>query len=190
MDLQRPIAFSLLMLIPLFGLCDADYDRCVDQYLAGTEASIEVFEEIASAGDANSQYCVGVAYHEGKGVDRDPATAIEWYLKAGQKGHLEAQYWLCLMYREGMGVTPNALESLYWCKRAAKEKHPSALYALGQWYYDGHGRNKFTDHINAYIWFSRAAAAGEDAGADMIRMLENQMTDLQIIEARKLAESR
>ena len=30
--------------------------------------------------------------------------------------------------------------------------------------------------------------AGEEAGADMIRLLEDQMTDLQILEASKLLE--
>ena len=109
-------------------------------------------------------------------------------MSAGQRGHLEAQYWLCVIYREGIGVEANALESLYWCERAANRNHPSALYALGQWYYGGYGRNKFTDYLNAYIWFSRAVMAGEEAGADMIRLLEDQMTDLQILEASKLLE--
>jgi TPR repeat protein len=63
------------------------------------------------------------------------------------------------------------------------------LYALGNLYYSGHGRDKFTDYLNAYIWFSRAEKAGEQGAADMVEFMESQMTDLQILEARKLVET-
>jgi TPR repeat protein len=109
-------------------------------------------------------------------------------LRAGQKGHLEAQYWLCILYREGIGVEANALESRYWCKRAAKKNHSKALYALGQWYYGGYDRNMNTDYLNAYVWFARAVVAGEPGADAMIQLLENQMTDLQILEAKKIME--
>ena len=164
-------------------MCDEDYDACVNTFGSDGSLSFDALEQIAKSGVTDAQYCLAVVYHEGKNVPRDRAKAASWYLSAGQRGHLEAQYWLCVIYREGIGV-----ESLYWCKRAANQNHPSSLYALGQWYYGGYGRNKFTDYLNAYIWFSRAVMAGDDAGADMIRLLEGQMTDLQILEAKKLLE--
>ncbi|MBA4740263.1 MAG: sel1 repeat family protein [Burkholderiales bacterium] len=178
----------ILFACPAFGLCDEDYDRCVVDFGENGNLSVSILEQKAEEGLVEAQYCLAVVYHEGKSVSRDRAQAAVWYLRSGQKGHLEAQYWLCILYREGIGVEANALESLYWCQRAAKKNHANALYALGQWYYGGYGRNKFTDYLNAYIWFSRAVMAGDEAGEDMIRLLERQMTDLQILEAKKLLE--
>ena len=178
----------IFFVFPMLGMCDEDYDRCVINFGDNGVLSLTSLQQRAEEGLVEAQYCLAVVHHEGKNVARDRAEAAVWYLRAGQKGHLEAQYWLCILYREGIGVEANALESLYWCQRAAKKNHANALYALGQWYYGGYGRNKFTDYLNAYIWFSRAVMAGDEAGEDMIRLLERQMTDLQILEAKKLLE--
>jgi len=45
-----------------------------------------------------------------------------------------------------------------------------------------------TDYLNAYVWFSRAVIAGEVGAKDMIDLLEEQMTDLQVLEAKKIME--
>ena len=103
-----------------------------------------------------------------------------------EEGLVEAQYCLAVVYHEGKNVARDRAEAAVWYLRAGQKGH--ALYALGQWYYGGYGRNKFTDYLNAYIWFSRAVMAGDEAGEDMIRLLERQMTDLQILEAKKLLE--
>lgn len=176
------------MFLPLCGICDEDYDRCVLTYGLDGVLVMDELENLATNGNIGAEYCLAVAYHEGKSVSRDRAEAVKWYLRAGQKGHLEAQYWLCIIYREGIGVESNALESLYWCRRAAKKKHPKALYALGQWYYGGYDRNMHTDYLRAYVWFSRAVIAGEVGAQDMIDLLEEQMTDLQVLEAKKIME--
>ncbi len=166
-----------------------DPDPCQsEQYRLRGNANIEAIQADVSNGDKDAEYCLGAAYHDGSGVERNLEKAFFWYGKAAQKGQVDAQYWLCLMNQDGIGVPQNALEAIYWCKRAAKKNHPQALYALGNIYYSGHGRDKFTDYLNAYVWFSRAAAAGEDSASDMIDFLEGQMTDLQILEAKRIAE--
>lgn len=180
--------FFLLAWFPLFALCDEDYNRCLSNFGSDGSLTIKSLEAFANNGNVDAEYCLAVAYHEGKDVSRDRIEAVKWYLRAGQKGHLEAQYWLCILYREGIGVEANALESLYWCQRAAKKNHPKALYELGQWYYGGYDRNMHTDYLNAYVWFSRAVLAGESDAEAMIRLLETQMTDLQVLEAKKIME--
>ena len=180
--------FVLLLWFPFSAICDEDYDRCVSIFGSDGTLTIESLDISASNGNVDAEYCLAVSYHEGKDVSRDRIEAVKWYLRAGQKGHLEAQYWLCILYREGIGVEANALESRYWCKRAAKKNHSKALYALGQWYYGGYDRNMNTDYLNAYVWFARAVVAGEPGADAMIQLLENQMTDLQILEAKKIME--
>ncbi len=166
-----------------------ELDNCTKKYQEPQKTYLESISGAARNNDVDAQYCLAIMYHDGRYVDRDESTAVKWYLGAAQRGHLESQYWLCLMYSDGLGVPQNALEAIYWCKRAAKKDHPGALYALGNLYYSGHGRDKFTDYLNAYIWFSRAEKAGEQGAADMVKFMESQMTDLQILEARKLVET-
>jgi hypothetical protein len=166
-----------------------ELDNCTKKYQEPQKTYLESISGAARNNDVDAQYCLAIMYHDGRYVDRDESTAVKWYLGAAQRGHLESQFWLCLMYSDGLGVPQNALEAIYWCKRAAKKDHPGALYALGNLYYSGHGRDKFTDYLNAYIWFSRAEKAGEQGAADMVEFMESQMTDLQILEARKLVET-
>ena len=165
------------------GFCDDDYQNCLDRYSLDNHVNVSSLERLANNGDIEARYCLGVIYHDGKGVKRDLRLAIDWYAQAGQKGHVEAQYWLCLMYRDGIGIESSALESMYWCKRAAKQNHANALYALGQLYYGGIHPNRL---VNAHIWFTRAKEAGEMSAMAMINLIEKQMTDLQIREAKKL----
>jgi len=170
-----------------FCLSQDDYGECVTRFGGDLGLELDTLQEVASHGDTQAQYCLAVSYHDGKGVDRDPVSAVKWYTRAAQRGHVDSQYWLCLMYRDGLGIDVDALESFYWCKRAVKHNHAGALYELGQWYYQGPNRNEGHSFVNAYVWFSRALEAGETDAADMIRLLESQMTKLQLLEAKKLS---
>ena len=184
----RNLLIIFLTLVPLSGQCEDDYEKCERLYGVSSPLLLERLVKVASEGDEEAQYCLAVVYHDGHDGTRDPTKAVEWYTRAAQKGHVEAQYWLCLMHRDGLGTEVNTLESLYWCKRAVKKNHPGALYALGQWYFDGPNRNEGHSYVNAYIWFSRALDAGETGARQMLELLENRMTDLQILEAKKLSQ--
>jgi TPR repeat protein len=58
-------------------------------------------------------------YVDGKGVDKDPSTAAQWFLKAARQDHAEAQYHLGKMYKNGVGVDSNAKEAKLWLSKAA-----------------------------------------------------------------------
>jgi TPR repeat protein len=178
------IIIHLSLCLVFSGYSQEYFDGCEIRYKLAD--GMETLISSANQGEPEAQYCLAIAFHDGKRVERDIVQAVAWYEKAGQKGHVEAQYWLCLMHRDGIGVQKNRLESLYWCERAAKTEHPRALYELGQWYYVGIDRNTHF-LVKAYIWFSRALVAGELAAEDMLRLLESQMTSLQIQEAKKLS---
>jgi TPR repeat protein len=172
-------------------LCQAqdDYDECSSRFGDDQRLEVETLEEFARGGDTLAQYCLAVMYHDGKGVERDANRAVDWYTRAAQRGHVKSQYWLCLMYRDGLGIDVDTLESFYWCKRAVKHNHAGALYELGQWYYHGPNRNEGHSFVNAYVWFSRALHAGETDAAEMIQLLESQMTELQLLVAKKLSDT-
>jgi TPR repeat protein len=58
----------------------------------------------AYLGGADSQILVGYACETGKGTEKDPAKAVEWYRKAAEQGHPKAFGLLGEKYRLGLGV--------------------------------------------------------------------------------------
>jgi TPR repeat protein len=65
------------------------------------------------------QYLLGMMYIDGNGVEKDPSTAVQWFLKAAQQNHSEAQYQLGQMYKTGLGVKANPSEAKTWLSKAA-----------------------------------------------------------------------
>ena len=52
----------------------------------------ELWQPLAEKGDAAAQYSLGTLYAEGKGVERNDATAFLWFQRAANRGHAAAQY--------------------------------------------------------------------------------------------------
>ena len=76
-------------------------------------------------------------HRAGKGVERDDAEALKWFLAAAQNGHVSAQYSLGYMYRSGKGVTRDMDEALRWYRMAAEQGHPEARADLSTLAPDG-----------------------------------------------------
>lgn len=56
-----------------------------------------------------------------KGVPRDYAKAVKWYLKAAEQGFAPAQCNLGIMYRDGQGVPINFVKSYAWLSLASAQ---------------------------------------------------------------------
>ena len=69
-------------------------------------------------------------YANGKGVDQNDATAMNWYRKAADKGNTQAQYNLGLMYGKGKGVPQNLSEALRWLRKAEANGSDQAAGAI------------------------------------------------------------
>jgi uncharacterized protein len=125
------------------------------------EDPLQPLRNKAEAGDAESQYNLGMAYHAGnRGVPEDLNLAFKWYSTAAQKGHISATAALGYMYEEGLGVGKNLPEALKWYLKAAEQGDSHAAYKLGMMYNFGHG--VLIDYVEAYAWF--LAAGREDFG--------------------------
>lgn len=48
--------------------------------------AFEIYKGLANAGNAEAQYCLGIMYETGKGVNIDIFEAVMWYRKAKAKG--------------------------------------------------------------------------------------------------------
>lgn len=53
--------------------------------------AFDIYKSLANAGNAEAQYCLGIMYETGKGVDIDIFEAVMWYRKAKVKGFSMAE---------------------------------------------------------------------------------------------------
>ena len=74
---------------------------------------------------------------------------------------------------------------MIWFGRAAAQAHPIAMLHLGAMYAEGRGVPQ--DYVRAHMWFSLAAARGQQIAVKTLEMAERKMTPAQITEAQKLA---
>jgi TPR repeat protein len=91
-------------------------------YLKGDyTAAYDEWLPLAELGDAEAQFNLGVLYDEGAGVDRNLATAAEWYRKAAEQGFIDAQTNLGILYYHGLGVAPDREAAAHWFGLAAEQ---------------------------------------------------------------------
>jgi hypothetical protein len=123
-----------------------------------TEIIRKLVEELtakAEAGDADSEYRLGLCYYNGEGVDKDFSEAVKWYRKAAEQNYAKAQNDLGYCYGKGQGVTKDEVEAVKWYRKAAKQNLAAAQCNLAVCYYNGRGMPK--DHVTARQWFREAA---------------------------------
>ena len=174
------------------------------------ERAAQWFREAAINGVADAQYRLGLLYLEkgekagsgsgGTGSDAgedDIAEALIWLQTAADRQHADAQYALARLYRDGRpGFAPDPPESVRWLRRAALLGHIAAardLAALLLERSDGRGGgvgktgiSAETDEIEAYAWYDRAAAAGDERAAATRDRLAARLTP----ERRAAAQAR
>lgn len=119
--------------------------------------ALDWLEKAALQGHGGAQFCLGVMYDFGKGVERDFLKAAYWYGEAAKQGHGEAQFQIARMYLKGLGVEKNLKEALYWFREAAKQNHTRAQFQLGHLY------SQMAESLSeeALYWFRKAAKQGQ-----------------------------
>jgi len=114
------------------GMSQRSPDKAFRHYLAAAEL-----------GHSEAMCCAGSCLMYGKGVARDVAAAVEWYILAAQEGSEDASYDamfnLGMCFRKGIGRPQDPIVAMKWFRAAAKQKHPDAMYALAMAYLHGYG---------------------------------------------------
>lgn len=98
--------------------------------------------EMALAGDAESQYKIGLNYIYGTDVPKDTSKAAEWFKKAADQGFLPARREYAILLASGDGVAIDMELAVQYLSEAADQLDPSALYHLGLMYENGIGVKK------------------------------------------------
>lgn len=86
----------------------------------------------AEQGYAEAQYYLGMMYDDGKGVERDPIQAAEWYRRAAEQGIAAAQSNLGAMYETGDGVQTDYIQAEKWYRLAALQGDEEARRRLDE----------------------------------------------------------
>ena len=146
----------------------------------------KAFAEIkakAEAGDAYTQFNLGLMYYKGEGVLKDNKEAVKWWRKAAEQGDAGAQNNLGGMYAEGEGVQEDNKEAVKWWRKAADQGQVIAQYNLGVMYAKGEG--VLQDYVTAYVWVNIAEANDFDV-KKFEGLLEKKMTSEQIAKSEEL----
>ena len=148
----------------------------------------ELWRPLAEKGDAAAQHFLGTLYAEGKGVERNDATAFLWFQRAANQGNADAQYNVGASFAAGTGVAKSDAAAAKWFQRAANQGMVFAQLNLGLLYAAGVGVPQ--DNVEALKWLE-IAFSGLPAGGprmDVARAMTDvagKMTFEQKIEAKQ-----
>ena len=109
---------------------------------------IEALKAKAEKGDAIAQHNLGSRYFGGKGVPKDSAEALKWFLLAAKQGESDDQFWVGQCYETGSGVFRDYAEAAEWYLRAAKQGDLLGQSRLADLYANGMGVPK--NNVEAY----------------------------------------
>ena len=114
--------------------------------------------DLAEKGQPQAQTDLGLLYAKGFGVEKDYATAMQWFQRAAGQGSPRAQYYIGMMYERGYGVPRSYDTALDWYRRAAAKDFPLAEIAMARFY--GRGLVVERDPAQRATWLLRAAGRG------------------------------
>ena len=77
-----------------------------------------------------AQYCIGMSYYFGDGINQDYKEAVKWFNLSAEQGYHKAQYSLGLCYSKGRGVEQDTNMALKYYTLAAKQGNEKAIKAL------------------------------------------------------------
>ena len=137
---------------------------------------VKWFSKAAEQGHAKAQSELGLLYAAGEGVTQDDSVAVEWYRKAVDQGDVNAMCNLGYMYQHGRGLpeAPNKLlypsVAISYYRKAAELGCAPAQFNLGVAY--ERGRGVAQDFEQAFEWYRKAAAQGNDSARNALRNIE------------------
>ncbi|MCO5608676.1 hypothetical protein L7F22_062890 [Adiantum nelumboides] len=124
----------------------------------------QILEYQARKGNAGAMFRVGLFYYSGlRGIRRDDAKALDWFLKAIEKGDTAAMEFVGEIYARGHGVERNFTKALDWFKSALRNKRFSAYNGIGYLYVKGLGVDK-RNYTMARECFKKAAEHDDPDG--------------------------
>ncbi|MSR87022.1 sel1 repeat family protein [Candidatus Peribacteria bacterium] len=113
---------------------------------------------MALNGNHVAEFELGAMLHDGDGVDRDYAKALEWYEKAATAGNRQAMFNIGLMEKNGEGGEQDLAKARTWFVRASDAGDVRGTFQLAQMSYFGQATAQ--DYAKAFSYYTKAAMAG------------------------------
>lgn len=151
---------------------DGKYNlACLLEQGIGVEAPMldearQLFEELASSGDPESQLRLGAIHERGLGVPKDMDQAARYYQMAAdvcmnlEKPTTDAYFDLGLLYKLGRGLEQSDEKAFFWFLKAAERGDAEAEFQVGLCYESGRGPEE-RDYIKALEYYTRAGEQGQ-----------------------------
>lgn len=110
----------------------------------------------------HAQYVYGKMYDDGQFVEKDPAEAHRWFLRAANQGHVQAELALANQFLDGRGTARDNVQAFNWYKKAAEGGDMTAQYVAGSFY--ERGGDGVEGNLNvARAYYAAATAQGDPA---------------------------
>ncbi len=127
------------------------------------QQAVKQLLDAALAGDATAQLDLGYRHEHGKGVARDYAEAMSWYLKSAAQGDHQAEINIGLLHAYGRGVAIDLAEAAKWYRKAADGGNAWGEANLGLFYLYGKG---VPEDLPQALHLLELAAARHNAAAE------------------------
>jgi Sel1 repeat-containing protein len=180
-----------VLLVALMFLLAASATAFADQRKTSADAAErQALEKLATQGDADAEYKLGVLYMKGEGGPQVDTEAAEWFGKAAEQGHVDAQ--LALMYSVGLGIQDDLTKAVKWYWEAAEQGEAEAQITFAMMYYNGLGVPQ--SEVFAYQWakisISNLSLEPDDRTQvqELLDALTAELTPTEIAEAEKLVK--
>jgi hypothetical protein len=143
----------------------------------------------ADHGHPKASFRMAMAFDSGDGITANKKIAVSWLRRAAHEGYAEAQYELgrrCVL-SDDPEYAP--MDGIKWYEQAARQGHLRAQYGLAMCLFSGRGVAR--DRAGAYYWMSLAAEGGLHKAEHRLPLLEEQLDNDVLREARqRLSRSR
>ena len=153
--------------------------------------ALKLFEEAAQLGSALGQHNLAMSYQHGFGVWPNYAISAMLLRKAAEQGDARSLYRLALLYQSGRGVSVDHARAEELHRKSSELGLSVAQIHLGRLFLMGHIVAK--DDVSAFMWFTIAAAYGNEDAPGLRDLVAVDMTrdqiDLAERKARKWLEA-
>lgn len=186
MRILRPtLLTALLISVSTFSFGE-DYATGQDAFNVGDyDTALAVWQPLADAGDADSQFGMGMLYANGFGVALDDTLALTYYGLAAEQGHGQALCNLGTMHANGWGVPQDDAEAFRFYGLAAELGVTEAQSNLSGMYQLGMGTEK--DMVQAHKWLAIAQRLNHSGATYKLEELVGRMSEEEIAEGAELA---
>jgi hypothetical protein len=190
--LNHKLLLTLLSLAFMFNTLHAELTRAQN----AQEGSVSFYHEnyieaqkylskASQAGDASSQYYLGIMYLNGFGVPVNYQEAARLFALGAQQNHGASQIALGVLLIEGIGIPQNFKRAAALLTLAAKQDNQNAQAILGWIYKYGVGVSE--NKIVAYALWNYVAAKGDDWARYNRNYLLWEMTEEELYKAQDLS---